>query len=305
MIPEFIEQAGFSAANKAAKGVSASNLGQPDVGLMTRWDMASRVSNITSAVKIPVICDGDTGFGNVVNVARTMVEYEKAGAAAIQLEDQLAPKKCGHMLGRQVIPTEEMVSKIKVAVKARTDPDFLIIARTDARTVFGIEEAIERGKAYEAGGADALFVESPESVEEMRLICSSFRVPTVANMVEQGRTPFLSAEELKEVGYSVVIFPRSNVFTAAKAMKRTMEVLKRSGSTKDCIPDMLLFPEFNETMGLPRIRAIENGDYTAVRLRQRAEPARSRQEKGEVAWWNGLERSSTSYATQRSRMCPR
>ncbi|MEL7566675.1 MAG: isocitrate lyase/PEP mutase family protein, partial [Dehalobacterium sp.] len=145
---KIIEQVGFNAVYLTGYGQAASHLGQPDVGLLTMTEMLSRVSNMVSAVEVPVICDGDTGFGNVVNVMRTVREYEKAGAAAIQLEDQVNPKKCGHMTGRQVISKEEMVEKIKAAVAARKDPDFVIIARTDARTVLGIDEAISRGKAY-------------------------------------------------------------------------------------------------------------------------------------------------------------
>jgi carboxyvinyl-carboxyphosphonate phosphorylmutase len=257
---KIIEQVGFKAVYMTGYGTSASYLGQPDVGLMTMSEMVNRVGALTSVVNIPVICDGDTGFGNVVNVARTVFEYERAGAAAIQLEDQVSPKKCGHMLGRQVIPMEEMVAKIKIAVKSRKNKDFLIIARTDARTVHGLEEAITRGKAYEAAGADIIFIESPETIEEMKIITANFNVPTLANMIEHGRTPLLTAKELQDMGYGMVIFPVANIYAAAKAVKNTMEELLRTGTTAGCIPNMIAFPEFNDIIGLPRIQAIENGD---------------------------------------------
>lgn len=180
-----------------------------------------------------------------------------AGVAAIQLEDQVAPKKCGHMTGRQVIPMEEMVGKIKAAVQARQNPDFVIIARTDARTVHGIEEAIGRGKAYQEAGADVLFIESPESVEEMKLITSSFKVPVLANMVEGGRTPLLSAKEIEDLGYRLVIFPTASTYMTAQAMKNLMKELKVKGTTKDLVSQMIPFSEFNQLIGLNEIREIE------------------------------------------------
>lgn len=258
---KIIEYVGFKAVYMTGYGQSASHLGQPDVGLLTMTEMLSRVNNIASAVDIPVICDGDTGFGNVVNVMRTVKEYEKAGAAAIQLEDQVSPKKCGHMTGRQVVPAEEMVNKIKAAVAARKDEDFVIIARTDARTVHGIEEAIKRGKAYEKAGADVLFIESPESVDEMKLITSSFNIPVLANMVEGGRTPLLSDNELQELGYDLVIYPTASTYITARAVKKLMEELKEKGTTKHLIEDMISFEDFNNLIGLPKLRKIEAGQF--------------------------------------------
>lgn len=259
-----IENVGFEAVYLTGYGQSASHLGQPDVGLMTMTEMLMRVRNISRAVSVPVICDGDTGFGNVVNVIRTVQEYERAGAAAIQLEDQVFPKKCGHMTGRQVVPVEEMVLKIKAAVAAREDKDFVIIARTDARTIMGIEEAVERGKAYEKAGADVIFIESPESKEELEYIASSFKVPVLANMVEGGRTPLLSAEELEKLGFSLVIYPTASVYITAAAVKRLMEHIMREGTTKGLIGDMISFEDFNDLMGLPRIRKIEAGQFDVV-----------------------------------------
>ncbi|MBP2641287.1 MAG: phosphonomutase-like enzyme [Firmicutes bacterium] len=253
-----IDKAGFNAIYFTGYGQAASYLGTPDVGLLTMTEMATRVRNFAAAVNIPVIADGDTGFGNAINVMRTVREYEAAGAAAIQLEDQVAPKKCGHMLGRKVVPMEEMVGKIKAAVAARQDPDFVIIARTDSRTLFGIDEAIRRGKAYEAAGADVLFIESPESIEEMKMITSSFSIPVLANMVEGGRTPMLNDETLQELGYNLVIYPTASTYVTAWAITKLMNELKAKGTTEGMISEMLPFGEFNELIGLTEIRALEN-----------------------------------------------
>lgn len=254
---KIIEMTGFKAVYMTGYGQAASHLGTPDVGLLTMSEMLARANNFASAVNVPVIADGDTGFGNAINVMRTVRQYEMAGVAAIQLEDQVAPKKCGHMTGRQVIPMEEMVGKIKAAVEARQNPDFVIIARTDARTVHGIEEAIRRGKAYEEAGADVIFIESPESEEEMKLITSSFNVPVLANMVEGGRTPLLSDKELEDLGYNLVIFPTASTYMTAQAMKNLMVELKDKGTTKDMVDQMIPFPEFNKLIGLSEIRDLE------------------------------------------------
>lgn len=255
---KIIEQTGFSAVYMTGYGQAASHLGKPDVGLLTLTEMVSRAANIVEAVNVPVIADADTGFGNAVNVIRTVREYEKAGVAAIQLEDQVAPKKCGHMTGRQVVPKAEMVGKIKAAADARRDADLIIIARTDARTVHGIEEALERAKAYEEAGADLLFIESPETVDEMKLITGTFKVPVLANMVEGGRTPFLSSHELEQIGYDIVIFPTASTYLTAKAIGNLMQTLMNTGTTKDLLGQMITFEEFNKLIGLPEIREIES-----------------------------------------------
>ena len=255
---KIVAQAGFEAVYFTGYGQAASHLGGPDVGLMTMTEMVMRARNFAAAVDIPVIADGDTGFGNVINVIRTVKEYEAAGVAAIQLEDQVAPKKCGHMTGRQVVALEEMVGKIKAAVSARQDPDFVIIARTDARTNLGIEEALRRGKAFAEAGADVLFIESPESLDEMKLITSSFNVPVLANMVEGGRTPLMTAKELQELGYGLVIFPTSSTYITAQAVTRCMQELKANGTTKALLSEMIPFQQFNELVGLPAVREIEN-----------------------------------------------
>lgn len=254
---KIIEKVGFSVIYMTGYGQAASHLGKPDVGLMTMSEMVARASSFVESVNIPVIADADTGFGNAINVMRTVREYEKAGVAALQLEDQVAPKKCGHMTGRQVVPKEEMIWKIKAAVDARKDSDLMIIARTDARTVYGIDEALERAKAYEEAGADILFVESPENIEEMKMITSSFNVPVLANMVEGGRTPLLNKNELNELGYELVIYPTASTYSTAKSVMKLMETLKVQGTTESLMDEMVTFSEFNDLIGLMQIRDFE------------------------------------------------
>jgi len=264
-----IEEVGFEAVYMTGFGASASLLGKPDVGLLTLPEMASQAANFVESVDIPVIADADNGFGNAVNVQRTVRLYERAGVACIQLEDQVAPKKCGHMQGRQLISADEMAGKVKAACDARRNDELVIMARTDARTSMGIEQAIERGKIYEEAGADILFIESPESVEEMRMITSSFSVPVIANMVEHGRTPFLKAGELQEIGYGIVIFPVSSLMVATQSIFNLMNELKETGSTS--ADKMFDFSAFNKLIGLPKVREAEriyatgrNGDFRNI-----------------------------------------
>lgn len=264
MTAKIIGQLGFDAVYMTGYGQSASYLGQPDVGLMTLTEMTMRASNIVDVAGVPVIADADTGFGNAVNVMRTVREYEKAGVAVIQLEDQVMPKKCGHMVGRQLVSQEEMVGKIKAAVDARNNPDFMIMARTDARTTQGIEAAIERAMAYKEAGADIIFIESPESEAEMRLINEQIPGYTLANMVEGGRTPLLINKELEDLGYNLTIYPTASIYMAAKSMVTLWETLKNEGTTKSMIDQMVTFSEFNDIIGLNKIREIER-NYTTDR----------------------------------------
>lgn len=258
-----IGKLGFDAVYMTGYGQSASHLGRPDVGLMTMSEMVMRAANMVEAAGIPVIADADTGFGNAVNVMRTVKEYEKAGVAVIQLEDQVMPKKCGHMIGRQIVGLDEMVGKIKAAVDARENPDFMIMARTDARTTQGIEAAIERGLAFKEAGADIVFIESPESKEEMKLINEKIPGLTLANMVEGGRTPMFKNAELKELGYNLVIYPTASTYATTKAMVDLWEGLKRDDTTETMIESsMIPFEKFNELIGLPRIREIESNYAT-------------------------------------------
>ncbi len=248
-----IEKCGFKAIYMTGYGQAASHLGCPDVGLLSFSEMVDRARNIADCVDIPVIADADTGFGNAINVMRTIRLYEAAGIGAIQLEDQVAPKRCGHMLGREVITKEEMVGKVKAAVDARVSDDFLIIARTDARTVYGIDEALERGKAYEEAGADIVFIESPENEAEMKRINEEIKVATLANMVEGGRTPLLPNTELEAQGYDLVIYPTASTYMTSKAMFELMEGLKTTGTTAGLMDKMVTFKEFNELIGLGTI----------------------------------------------------
>jgi 2-methylisocitrate lyase-like PEP mutase family enzyme len=204
-----------------------------------------------------MICDGDTGYGGLLNVMHTVRGYERAGACAIQLEDQEFPKKCGHMLGRRVVPAQQMVEKIRVAVESRTDPDFLIIARTDARTTLGLDEALRRAEMYARAGADLLFVESPESVQEMQTICRHFDVPLVANMVEGGRTPVLSQTELQQLGYGLVIFPATAFLAAGAAFESVYQGIKNTGSSKNSSVPLHEFGPFSQLMGFDWVQAFD------------------------------------------------
>jgi 2-methylisocitrate lyase-like PEP mutase family enzyme len=263
---KIIGKLGFDAVYMTGYGQSASHLGRPDVGLMTMSEMVARAANLVECSGLPVIADADTGFGNAVNVMRTVREYEKAGVAVIQLEDQVMPKKCGHMIGREVISTEEMVGKIKAAVDTRINPDFMIMARTDARTVLGIDAAIERAHAYKEAGADIIFVESPENEAEMRRINEELPgVLTLANMVEGGRTPMFKNAELSEFGYNLIIYPTASVYVTTKAMVDLWEAMRRDDTTATLLNTMIPFEQFNEIVGLSEIRAVE-ANYATGRV---------------------------------------
>ncbi len=259
LLARLIEAAGFEAVYFSGAGASYSVLGQPDVGLLTLTEMAERAASIAHAVSIPCIADGDTGYGNALNVMRTVREYERAGVAAIQLEDQEFPKRCGHLSGKRLISPDEMVGKLLAAQEARRNPDFLIIARTDARSVLGIDEALRRGERYIAAGADILFIESPQNVQELEMIARAFRgsVPLMVNMVEGGLTPLLSAAELQELGFRLVIFPNSLTRRIVYAACELLTELKRSGTTTALMPVMVDFKELNEMLGLGHIRTLE------------------------------------------------
>lgn len=255
---KLIEKAGFPAVYMTGYGVSASVLGKPDIGLLTMSEMVTAAKNIVAAVNIPVIADADNGYGGTLNVVRTVNEYEQAGVAAIQFEDQVSPKRCGHMEGKEVVPMEEMVAKIKAAVYARKDPDFVIIARTDARAVVGFDEALKRAKAYEAAGADVVFFEAPQSLEEMVLVSKEIKVPLLANMVEKGKTPLIPASELNKMGYNIIIYPVSLLYSATKALQGMLEQLKSDETTANMLESMVSFPVFNSTIQLDELRALEN-----------------------------------------------
>lgn len=249
------DRAGFPAIYVTGYGVSASHLGLPDAGLASYTDMLSRVAQIAEGAKTPVIADADTGYGGLLNVRHTIRGYERAGVSAIQLEDQEFPKKCGHTDGRRVIPAEEMVRKLLVAQEARESEDFLIIARTDSRTALGLDEALRRAEAYAAAGADLIFVESPESVEELKTIAARIDKPLVANMVSGGRTPVLPAKELAEIGFALAIHPGLGFLAAGEALRRGYAELRETGTvTRQPLHD---FDAFCRAMGFEEVWAFD------------------------------------------------
>lgn len=234
-------------------GTVASYLGVPDAGLATYTDMLNRVTAFCAASDTPIICDGDTGYGGLLNVANTVRGYEGAGAAGIQLEDQEFPKKCGHTPGRRVIATEDMVRKIKVAVEARVDPDFQIVARTDARTSLGLDEALRRGEAYARAGADILFIESPETQEELEKIGQAFDKPLLVNIVEGGRTPQLTPAELQALGFSLAIYPASGFLAVTHALEQVYTRIQALKGTSGEADAMYSFAKMCDLMGFPAV----------------------------------------------------
>lgn len=240
---------GFDALYMTGYGISASYLGLPDAGLASYSDMVNCVRRIAEGCKTPLIADGDTGYGGALNVRHTVIGYENAGAAAIQIEDQKFPKKCGHVLGRDVIELDEMLLKLKVALETRTDPNFLIIARTDARTTYGPEAAMERAVAFRDAGADVVFVESPETEAEMQQISDRLDCPLVANMVEGGRTPVLSRERLIELGFALAIYPATGFLTVGAALSRAYGTLKSDGNSQKLQNTMDDFEQFSRMIG--------------------------------------------------------
>ena len=250
------DRMGFKALYVTGYGTVASSLGLPDAGLATYSEMLDRIARIVAMTKTPVIADADTGYGGLLNVRHTVRGYEKAGVTAIQLEDQEFPKKCGHTPHRRVIPTADMIRKIKVASDARSSADFLIIARTDARSGKGLDEAISRGRAYADAGADIVFVESPESEAEMAEIGRMIDKPLLANMVNGGRTPMLSANRLKQLGFAVAIFPAVGFLATAEALTRAYDDLRRHGTTTEAVP-MFSFAEFNRLIGFEDVWEFE------------------------------------------------
>jgi 2-methylisocitrate lyase-like PEP mutase family enzyme len=247
---------GFEALYMTGYGVSAS-LGLPDAGLVSYTEMVSRVAQICQGTSTPVICDADTGFGGLLNVERTVKGYEAAGAAAIQIEDQVFPKRCGHTPGRRVVPIEDMVRKIQVAAASRSSPDFLIVARTDARTRHGLDEALRRGEAFAKAGADILFIESPESEEEMAAIGKRFDKPLLANMADGGRTPILSKARLEQLGYRIAIFPATGFLATAKALANVYGVLKDKGSSDTLASEFYPFDKFCRLVGFEHVWEFE------------------------------------------------
>ena len=252
LFARLIEEAGFDAVYLSGAGVANSLLGQPDLGLVTMSEMVMVAERICEVVDVPVIADADTGYGGVHNVARTVAAYERAGVAGIQIEDQRFPKRCGHFDGKEVVPRDEMVERVVAARQGRSGDDgIVIIARSDAAAIEGIDGAIARGRLYGEAGADVLFIEAPATREELAKVANELgEWPLVANMVEYGKTPLLSADELGELGFSLVLFPGSVTRTVTKAAQDTLDELRRTGTTAGRLDTMATFDEVNRVVGL-------------------------------------------------------
>ena len=239
-------------------GTAASYLGRPDVGLLGMSEMVDQARRIVQSVQVPVIADADTGYGNPINVIRTVRAYEDAGVAALHLEDQVAPKKCGHMAGKHVIPPADMLAKIRAAVAGRRSADFTIIARTDARAIEGLDGALERARRYKEAGADVIFVEAPESEQEVERIADALRdVPLLFNWAEGGRTPPMAYGRLRELGFRIVIFPIGPLLVASRAIGELLDVVKRDGTPAAVMDHMIPFDRFVQFLGLPEMRDLE------------------------------------------------
>ena len=253
-----VEEAGFPAVYMTGFGTSAALIGRPDVGLLTMTEMAASAGRIADCVDIPVIADADTGYGNALNVIRTVGAYEAAGVAGIHIEDQVAPKKCGHMEGKLVIGAEEMAAKVRAAVEARAQPEFVIIARTDARAVEGLERALARARMYREAGADVLFIEALVSEAEVEEVARAFPgVPLLFNWAEGGKTPPVSLARLTELGYRIVIFPISTLLAATAAMRAILREIAASGTPAAALAGLPTFGDFVDFIGLPQVRETE------------------------------------------------
>src|SRR5215471_11433355 len=251
-----VEAAGFEAVYLTGGGYSLAN-GYPDLGLLTLSENVRFIGLTVEAVRIPVIADADTGYGNAINVIRTVREYEKSGVAAFHIEDQVSPKKCGHYEGKEVISTAEMVGKIRAAVDTRQDPDLVIIARSDARAVEGLQAAIDRVNAYLEAGADVGFVEAPQNAEELRIVGRNVRGPALVNVFEGGKTPMLPASELDAMGFRLGIYPSQTHRAAIRAAQRVLTALKEDGDTGRVEGDLATFQEREDAVGTSRWRALE------------------------------------------------
>ena len=243
-------RSGFEVVFITGYSLSATLLGEPDFGLLTQTEVVNAATRICAVSDTPVIVDADTGYGNAINVIRTVEDLIRAGAAGMFLEDQVWPKRCGHMKGKQVITLEEQLNKLRAAIDARKDRNFFIVARTDSRQAMGLDEAITRGVAFKEAGADAVFIEAPQSKEEMKRIASHVRGPLVANMLERGVTPLMGPAELKELGFQLIVWPLAPLYSVAKTLADTYGTLRREGSTIKILDKLMPFDDFNEIVGL-------------------------------------------------------
>jgi 2-methylisocitrate lyase-like PEP mutase family enzyme len=252
-----VEEAGFEAAYLSG-GAVARSMGVPDIGLVTMSEVIERAAQVIAAVKIPVIADADTGYGNAVNLVRSVREFERTGVAAIHIEDQITPKRCGHLDGKEVIPLAEMEKKLQAALATRSDPDFLIIARTDARGVHGFDDAIRRGRAFAELGVDAIFVEAPQSEAELEEIPRALpNVPLLVNVFKGGKTPMLPVERLQQMGYRIAIYPSETQRAAIHAMRQALALLKREGTTEKMDDALTTFKERDKIVGLDEWQQLE------------------------------------------------
>lgn len=247
----------FEAIYMTGAGATAVRLGMPDIGLLTLTEMADNAARIADSSGLPLISDADNGYGGALNVRRTVQMFERAGVAAIHIEDQVLPKRCGHMSGKQVIPAEEMVGKIKAAVDARVDENFVIIARSDAIAIEGLDRTLERAALYEAAGADVLFFEAPRDREQMRRITSAFAAPQLYNMASSGKTPFLAIDEIEALGFKLVIYPNWLLFSAITAATGTLRELRASGTVAEIAKQVTTFTEFFDLLGMKDVQAME------------------------------------------------
>jgi 2-methylisocitrate lyase-like PEP mutase family enzyme len=253
-----IEEAGFPVVYVTGGGTANAYLGAPDIGLVTLNELASQVERIANAVSIPVIADCDTGFGGIANVKRTIRTYERAGAAGLHIEDQVFPKRCGHFDGKSVVPVKDMLYRLQAALDARTDPDFLIIARTDARAPEGFDAALARAKAYLAMGVDAIFFEQPRSVDELRRVGEALPgTVLVANMVERSKTPLVPASELATMGYRIILYANAALYLGAYAIRHGLSVLRAQETTESLLDQMMTFDERQKLIGLDKADAYE------------------------------------------------
>lgn len=251
------EHVGFDVVFQSGYSVSAGILGMPDYGFLNAGEAVEQARKIVRAISIPLIVDVDTGYGNPLTVWRLIRDLEAAGAAGVFLEDQVWPKRCGHMSGKQVVSTDEYIPKLKAAIEARRSKEFVIVARTDAIEPLGIDEAIRRGKEYRKVGADAVFIEAPRTIDDLKKIGKSVNAPLVANMMEGGKTPLLSAEELRKMGFRLVVFPLSALFATTYAIRETFKALKSKGITKSAMNGMVTFEEFNRFVDLHKYKKLE------------------------------------------------
>ena len=251
------EQVGFEAMFQTGYGSAAALLGMPDFGFLNAGETIDNARRIIRAVDVPVLVDADTGYGNPLNVWRLVNDLEALGAAGMFLEDQSWPKRCGHMLGKDVIPKDDYLPKLKAAVEARKSKDFIIVARTDARAPMGLDEAIERGKAYKKAGADVIFVEAPRTIEELKRVADEIDAPLVANMIEEGVTPTLPAKQLLKLGYRIAVFPVSGLYAATFAMQEVFSELKKTGGTNKTRRMMVTFKDFNKFVDLQKYMNLE------------------------------------------------